>query len=161
MGTASPLLIHAWQVTKTRNAGSAFTGEGARLFGSRWSSPGFPVVFASQSLALAALEVLVHLGSEAPLSAYSCFDLAIPERLVEVLDPSRLPANWRTSPAPADLQAIGNRWLTAGRSAVLRVPSALVPGEDNFLLNPLHPAFKQIRIGPSQEHFFDLRLLGR
>ncbi len=154
-------MIRARRVTKTRNAGSAFTGEGARLFGSRWTSPGLPVAFASESLSLATLEVLVHLGPEPPLSAYSCFELAIPENVVEVLDPSRLPASWRISPAPADLQIIGNRWLAAGRSAVLRVPSALVPSESNFLLNPGHPAFGQIRIGSPQEHFFDPRLFGR
>ncbi len=154
-------MIRAWRVTKTRNVGSAFTGEGARLFGSRWSSPGLPLAFASESLALATLEVLVYLGSEAPLAAYSSFEIAIPENLVEVLDPARLPANWRASPAPVDLQGIGNRWLAAGQSAILRVPSALVPSESNFLVNPSHPSFAQIRIGPPQDHFFDPRLLAR
>jgi RES domain-containing protein len=154
-------MIRAWRLTKTRNAASAFTGEGARLFGSRWSSPGLPAVFASESLALATLEVLVHLGVETPLAAYTCFEFRIPGRLVEVLDPSSLPANWRASPAPAGLQVIGNRWLTTGRSAVLRVPSALIPGEADFMINPRHPAFAKIRIGPPQDHCFDPRLAAR
>lgn len=71
---------------------------------------------------------------------------------------AQLPRRWRRFPAPASLQALGDAWLGAGETAVLAVPSAVIPIEKNYLLNPAHPEMKSIQIGPPQRFRFDLRL---
>jgi RES domain-containing protein len=155
-------VLTAWRLVKTRLAATAFDGEGARLFGGRWSSPGTRVVYASDTLALAALEVLANLQDAALLaSSYSAFRLTIPTALAEELDSSALPADWMTSPAPVALRDIGDAWVGAGRSAVLRVPSAIVRTEWNLLLNPAHRRFGEITIGPRQPFAFDPRFRKR
>jgi len=70
-----------------------------------------------------------------------------------------LPPNWREYPAPPQLQAIGDKWVRSKRSAVLRVPSVIVPGEHNYLLNPEHPKFRRIVVGKPEKFALDLRLL--
>ncbi|MGH7614190.1 MAG: RES family NAD+ phosphorylase [Gemmatimonadales bacterium] len=151
----------AWRIVKAKHAARAFDGEGARLHGGRWTSVGRSAVYTSGTVALATLELLVHLDSAAPLAAYVLFAVAIPEQTVSVLDPISLPRNWRASPAPAALRALGDRWLEESRSAVLRVPSAVVGAvgvEFNYLLNPAHPDFHRITIGPEQAYDLDERL---
>jgi RES domain-containing protein len=71
---------------------------------------------------------------------------------------AQLPRRWRRFPAPASLQAFGDTWLEAAETAVLAVPSAVIPIEKNYLLNPAHPEMKNIQIGPPQRFRFDLRL---
>lgn len=151
----------AWRIVKAKHAARSFDGEGARLHGGRWTSVGRPAVYTSGTVALATLEMLVHLDSAAPLAAYVLFAVTIPEKTISVVDPMALPRDWRTSPAPAALRALGDRWLEEGRSAVLRVPSAVVGAvgvEFNYLLNPAHPDFHLVTIGPEQAYDLDERL---
>ena len=75
--------------------------------------------------------------------------------------PSELASNWRTMPPPEDLAEIGTRWIQARNTLVLAVPSAIIPRELNYLLNPLHPQFKRVRVGPPEPFFFDPRLWKR
>ena len=150
----------AWRIVKAKHAAHAFDGEGARLYGGRWTSVGQSAVYTSSTVALATLELLVHLDSAAPLAAYVLFGVTIPETVVSIVDPVSLPRDWRASPAPAALQALGDRWLEEGRSAVLRVPSAVVGAvgvEFNYLLNPAHLDFHLITIGPEQPYDVDER----
>ncbi len=151
----------AWRLVKTRHLRHAFDGEGARLYGGRWSSPGVRVVYVAESLALAAMEVLVHLGGSAILAAYSAVRVDFDSALVTVVDRSSLPRDWRRSPAPASLATIGDRWVAGGASAVIEVPSAVVEGERNFLLNPRHADFGSIAFGEPRPFVFDERLLRR
>lgn len=144
---------------KEHHAGSAFDGEGARLFGGRWNSPGTRVGYASDSIALATLEVLAHLQSTAILQSYVLAAIDFPEDLVEVLDPAFLPRGWRRYPSPPENQAVGDRWVTEGRSLVLRVPSAIIPSAANFLINPQHPRFGRVVIRRPERFVFDPRLL--
>ena len=151
----------AWRIVKAKHAKRAFDGEGARLFGGRWTSVGRSAVYTSGTVALATLELLVHLDSAAPLAAYVLFAVTIPEDTISIVDPASLPRDWRASPAPGALRTLGDRWLEEGRSAVLRVPSAVVGGvglEFNYLLNPAHPDFRLITIGPEQAYDLDDRL---
>ena len=74
------------------------------------------------------------------------------------VEPSQLPRTWRDDPPPTKVRAIGDTWVVGGTSAVLRVPSALVPGENNFLLNPRHEDFRKLRIGKPLPFRFDPRL---
>ncbi len=146
---------------KSRYVPQAFDGEGARRYGGRWSSPGTRVVYCSESVSLAALEVLVHLQAAPPLRGYAVIPVHFPERLVTEVPRRDLPKNWASSPAPRRLQQIGDRWASGNRSVVLRVPSAIVPAEGNYLLNPTHPDFGTVEIGQAQPFVLDPRLVRR
>lgn len=150
-------MITAWRIVKTKHSTTAFDGEGARLFGGRWNSPGSPLVYAAESAALAALEMLVHLGRGAMLPAYVVISCSFDPAIVSRLDRSRLPANWRSYPAPPELQLIGNEWLKSGGPAVLEVPNAIIPVGSNYLLNVQHDDFGSIRISKPEPFEFDLR----
>lgn len=115
-------------------------------------------MYTSSSLSLALVEVLVHLPADI-LPAYSAAPVEFDDSLVTVVAPAQLPRNWKESPPPPAAQAIGAAWVAGGTSAVLRVPSVVVPGEFNFLLNPAHRDFGRIRIGTPTPFPFDPRLL--
>lgn len=153
-------MITAWRLIKSRHAASAFDGEGARLHGGRWNSPGTRVAYASDSIALATLEVLAHLQTTAVLQAYSVVSLSFPDESVELLQASSLPARWRRFPSPPENQAIGDQWVAQGRSLILRVPSAIIPSAANFLINPSHSGFGKVLIRRPERFTFDPRLLG-
>ncbi|MGI9141115.1 MAG: RES family NAD+ phosphorylase [Gemmatimonadaceae bacterium] len=150
-----------WRLVKTRYSRNAFDGEGSRLYGGRWSSPGTVVAYGSESAALATLEVLVHLQSVGTLRSFSLVTADVPDELVEVLDSKLLPGNWRRSPPPAESQAIGDAWVKGGRSAVLRMPSVVLDQSYNYLLNPTHPAFAAIKVGPPRAFDLDQRLFSQ
>jgi RES domain-containing protein len=151
--------VTAWRVFKKKLAKTAFTGTGARLYGGRWNSPGTAVVYLAQSQALAALEMLIHLEAADALRHYQVCAVTFPQALVRRIDPAALPAIWRRDPPPRKLQRLGDAWAAAAQSALLRVPSAVVPAESNFLLNPAHPDFRRVVIGKPQPFRFDRRLL--
>ena len=152
-------MISVWRITKQKQAKNAFTGEGAKLYGGRWNNPGKLVVYTAESRALAMAEILVHLESAGVLSRYVVFQVEIDESYIAHLDPRDLPKNWRAEPAPKRLRTLGNEWLNSGNSAVLRVPSAIVGGEFNYLLNPLHPDFSKLRIHGPERFSIDKRLV--
>ena len=153
------MTITAWRIVKARHAVGAFDGEGARVEGGRWNSPGTPLVYTSQSAALAALEMLVHLGRPSMLPAYVLIPCVFDDAVVSRLDRKRLPRNWRVYPAPSALPMIGDEWVKSSTSAVLEVPSAVIEADSNYLLNPHHPDFHAIRVMNPQPFEFDLRLL--
>lgn len=122
---------------------AAFSGEGARLYGGRWNSPGVAVVYTAQFLSLAQLELLVHLEAEAVLRGhwrYFAVDVA-PRVIIACESWIDLPPDWAAWPAPTATQAIGDRWIAESVSVALSVPSAVTPGEYNLLLNPAHPEY--------------------
>lgn len=149
--------ITVWRITKPRRVSTAFDGEGARLFGGRWNSPGVRAVYTSGTAALALLEILVH----APvLPHYGLVPATFDESLIDTsITFSSLPANWNTSPAPTSLAAIGDHWVAAAKTLALRVPSAVIPSEWNYILNPAHAHFKSVRIGALIPLPVDPRLL--
>lgn len=153
------MAITAWRIVKARHAANAFDGEGARVEGGRWNSPGTPVVSTSQSAALAALQMLVHLGRGSILAAYVLIPCTFDDAIVSRLDRKRLPKNWRSYPAPPGLQLIGDEWVRSGTSAVREVPSAVIETDSNYLVNPHHREFQTIRVMDPQPFEFDLRLL--
>ena len=141
------------------HAASAFTGEGARLFGGRWNSKGSAVVYTAGSASLAFLELLIHLSSHRVLEAYRMCEVTFDGSLVEAINASDLPTHWRSAPAPLELKQIGDAWGRNCSSAVLRVPSVIVDSEVNYLLSPAHPDFSRIEINPPKPCQFDPRLL--
>lgn len=150
--------MKAWRITQKKRAKTAFSGEGARLYGGRWNSPGVPMVYVAQSQSLAVLEVLVHLDTPALLQNYVFLEADFDDSLVIALERSTLPRNWKADPVPESVQAVGDRWIASAKSAILRVPSVLVPEEFNFLMNPRHPDFSKIALSRPQAYRFDVRL---
>jgi RES domain-containing protein len=151
----------AWRIVRAGRAGTAFSGEGARHSGGRWSSPGVRVVYLSEHQSTAAMEIFVHTVPFPIAEIYKAFRVEWADSLTEIFPLKQLPANWRDSIPPPEAIEIGDRWVREQRSAVLAVPSALSPDDRNFLLNPEHPNFKRIRIAAPIDYEFDPRLLGR
>ena len=151
--------MRLWRLVKTKYASTPFDGEGARTYGARWSSPGTRVAYASSNSALAVLEVLVHLRSGTVLPSYSLIAATLPDSLVEDLPASALPNRWSSSPVPPEVQAVGDAWVRSGRSLALRVPSAVVQGSSNVLINPEHRDFARFKVVSVDRFGFDKRLL--
>jgi RES domain-containing protein len=151
--------VLVWRISLRTHARKAFSGEGASLEGGRWNPPGTAVVYTSGTLALATLELLVNISPEdlpLPLVAISA-EIAASVGITRIKT-AALPKNWRQYPAPAMLQEIGSEWVNAGEFAVLDVPSAVIPRESNFLLNPAHPQFEEIAVGTAELFDPDSRL---
>jgi len=151
-------MLSAFRIVKAKRSAEAFTGEGARRSGGRWNSPGTRVVYAAGAASLAAIEMLVHLDSAALLSSYVYFEVQFDEASASRLEVDSLPANWRSNPAPSRLQSIGYEWAASVESVVLRVPSAVLPIESNYLINPLHPDFHTLQFSEPTPFEFDQRL---
>lgn len=148
-----------WRVVTKRYADTAFSGEGARLYGGRWNPKGLAMVYTAQTQSLALLEMLVQ---DAPLHAsYVMIPVRMPGEIVARIDQAMLPADWRELSARNDLQNIGEEWIHARTSAVLAVPSVVVPAEFNYLLNPVHPDYTRLQIGTHTEWLTDQRLMRR
>ena len=148
----------AWRIVKEQHAATAFSGEGAAKTGGRWNSRGVPVVYTSSTKSLAALESLVHLNPPV-LFKYAAIRITFDDALVEIVRPKALPPDWQSEPPPPSSKRLGDAWVRETRSAILALPSVIIPGERNFLLNPAHPDFKKIAIGKPQRFAFDPRLL--
>lgn len=150
--------MRVFRITTPRSVGAAFSGEGARLYGGRWNPKGWPLIYTAASRSLALLEMLAQ---DQPLHARYVF---IPAELraqlrISRLSTAELPRDWRKAAAWSRLQAIGRDWLERAETAVLAVPSAILPREENFLLNPRHADFLRIRIGGVEPLDTDSRLL--
>jgi len=154
--------LKIWRVERRRFAGVAKSGEGARLTGGRWNSPGLPVVYCGESLPLCILEILVHATTPVERSDPRVwFEIGLPPEEVLHVPMHRLPPGWndpmRFHPATIGL---GDRWLRTAPKVALRVPSAIVPGSWNYLLNPRHPAFQRTRWSKPTGLSLDERLRG-
>ncbi len=150
--------IVVWRIVKRKYEATAFDGEGASKYGGRWNSPGKRVVYTAGSKSLALLELLVYLDSSV-LSSYVVIPVTFSDALLSQVDILSLPPVWKEHPAPVELREMGDRWLESFGSAVLQVPSAIVPDESNYLINPDHPDFSSVEIGASVPFKIDLRLL--
>jgi RES domain-containing protein len=151
----------AWRIVRATRIKSAFSGEGARLYGGRWNSRGTTVVYASEHESLAALELFVHMQPVLPTERYLSFRLEWHDKLTERFPLKKLPQYWNAEPPTFDTMQIGDEWVRQERSVALALPSVLSTSEMNFLLNPRHADFKKIKISEPIEHRFDPRLLNR
>lgn len=150
--------VTVWRLNARRFAKDAFTGSGASRFGGRWNLPGARIIYCAESRALAAMELLVHVEDIEDLVSvgWQATAVVLPSAAIE--GPVRLPQSWRAYPYSATTQRYGSAWAASRRSVALRVPSAVVPGEFNVLLNPEHPAFERLRISAPAPFRFDPRL---
>jgi len=133
------------------------SGKGAKLYGGRWNSFGLPVLYTTEHISLAVLEILVHIKTlKTPLNYY-LITLEIPENVGLInIDYKKMKRNWKDD--PSYLQSIGDEFLNSKKSLVLKVPSAIIEDENNFIINPAHPDMKKIKILSAENFIFDKRL---
>ena len=155
--------VRVWRIATDARTYSAddMTGTGAKLSGGRWNDVGVAMVYAASTRALACLETVVHLNAGGlPFNRY-LVEVDIPDRLwagAEVADAASLPVGWDAEPAGNVSVDFGSRWVAAARSAVLRVPSVIVPEEENVLINPARPDAAQIAARKVRRWLYDPRL---
>ena len=133
-------------------------GEGAYRFGGRWSTAGVRLAYTSEHLSLAILEYFVHVDPEDRPKDLVVMTAEVPDGVSRLsISARQLLANWRRSPAPPALAAMGNRFVREGRACIVIVPSALAPAESNWLINPQHADFPKIRVRPVEAFEYDSR----
>jgi RES domain-containing protein len=148
----------AYRISKAAYADTIWSGIGARDFGGRWNSKGVAVVYTAGNRSLAAVEQLVHLVKPRVLAGYVMASITFDDAKVQRIDPPDLPANWNDPVAPPELKRLGDDWVAAGRFAVLAVPSAVIPGEVNYLFNPAHREFHGFAKSEPEPFVYDSRL---
>jgi RES domain-containing protein len=139
-------MIRTWRLIKAEHADDAFTGEGARRGGGRWNSKGVRLVYTSGSLSLATLEMMVQTHFYSALKSYVCIPIDFDPSLLQSIAIDDLPDNWQADPIPQSVKKAGDRWIKNQESVILKVPSAIIPVEVNYLINPSHPDFGKIVI---------------
>jgi RES domain-containing protein len=150
--------LRAYRICKTKYLNTALLGFGAREYGGRWNNVGTGVVYLSDSISLATLEVLAHTdGHTVPDGPHSVITIEFPDDAFEVLDPNVLRPGWQSSPAPEYLAAFGDEWVATGEKPLLRLQSAIIPQEFNYLFNPNHALATQIKELNAQPFSFDSR----
>ncbi len=152
--------MRLWRICRQNHAADPLSGRGGLFASGRWHPKGRRVVYTSSTLSLAALEILVHTDKDLVPADLVQIEIELPSDVTkETIDADALPRNWRRYPAPATLQRLGADWLDRGDTAVLQVPSAVIPHENNHLLNPLHPLAERIRVVTKRRFDFDPRLV--
>ena len=132
------------------------SGKGAELVGGRWNSRGNAMLYTSQSIALCVTEIAVHVPLGILPKDYQLIHIEIPDE--DLLEMKRLPKDWQSFPHSNSTQMIGDKFLKEHKHLVFKVPSAAVQGEFNFLINPRHKNFNQIKIVKLEDFNFDERL---
>lgn len=152
--------MQVWRLTQARHRDNAMRGVGAKRFGGRWNSIGTAVGYASTSLELAVLEIVVQVRPTEVLAAadYWWFEFTVPDDAIARLD--QLPAHWDSPGAyRPEIQRTGDRWVASQDSLALSVPAAVLPERRNILLNPAHPRFAEIRKAGEGRFTWPRRLL--
>lgn len=151
--------LSLWRIVKAKHVAAAFDGEGARRYGGRWNPRGTPLVYLGGTLSLAALETFVHLAPEDARLALVAIEVVVPDSVkITEFSAKTLPPDWRNEPPPHATQAIGQDWIKRNETALLRVPSIIVPREFNYLLNPNHATFAKLKIQSPVPFGFDSRM---
>ena len=151
--------MRVWRIIPKLHLSQAFDGEGARRFGGRWNRLGTRVVYTSATLSLAALEFFVSLDRDTEPDQLVAISADIPNDMrIGHIEVSNLPKGWRSYPVPEELQDLGTAWAASASTAVLVVPSAVIPDERNYLLNPAHPDSKRFFLNKPEAFHFDPRM---
>jgi RES domain-containing protein len=136
-----------------------FSGQGGIFASGRWTPRGRPVVYASASISLAVLEYSVNYRRRGSVPATVLGRATIPSGIrVQTVSSGDLHATWYAANPALELQTIGGEWLEGGETAVLKVPSAIVVEEWNYLLNPLHADFGKLKFSAPKVFNFDRRI---
>ena len=138
------------------------SGKGAELHGGRWNSKGVAMLYTSQSRALAFAEVAIHIPVGIVPKNYFLVSIQIPDTVkMARLAEKDLPKDWRSNPHSSSTQKIGDRFIAEAKHLILQVPSAVVPGDFNYLINPNHPLIREIKIHAAEPFEFDSRFAAR
>ena len=138
------------------------SGKGAEISGGRWNSKGVAMLYTAQSRALAFAEVAMHLPYGIMPKEYHLISIAIPDTATILeLTIQDMPPDWRSFPHPDSTQKIGDKFISDAKYLVLRVPSAVVPGDYNYLLNPTHPLITGVSVQNTEPFEFDSRFASR
>jgi len=155
-------LKRVYRVLRKAYAQTPFDGEGAYRYGGRWSSPGTRVAYASEHESLAMLEYFVHLDANDPPADLILAAADISDEMArEIIQKKKFPQHWRDSPAPPELASFGDDFIRRAERALLIVPSAVAPSENNWLVNPAHADFRKIVVRDSEPLIYDSRLFHR
>jgi RES domain-containing protein len=150
--------MRVWRIS--REIYPPLDGEGARRYGGRWSSRGSPVVYTAAHLSLAVLEVLVHTDPDVIPTDLAVFEIEVPDDLaIDRVSLDDLPTNWMSIPDHRACRDFGDAWLARADAPVLEVPSAVVPEESNYLIDPAHPESARVTVVGTRPFSFDPRLL--
>jgi len=148
-----------YRVLRKAYARSPLDGEGAFLYGGRWSSQGTRLAYTSEHQSLAMLEYFVHLDADDAPPDLVLVTAGVPDDLpTKRIGVDDLPSLWRRSPAPAELARIGDEFAAEAKHCVLVVPSALAPHENNWLLNPQHRDFRRVIVQGVEPLSYDPRM---
>lgn len=138
------------------------TGKGAEIAGGRWNSKGVPMLYTAASVSLCTVEVAVHLPLGLLPPDYNLIEIEVSAgALTTQIDAAKLPSDWRSLPHTNATQNLGDNFVREGRYMVMKVPSAVVAGEFNYLLNPLHKDFSKVKVVSTRPYHFDSRLFIR
>jgi RES domain-containing protein len=150
--------METYRLSRQRYA-DVLSGKGAAIKGGRWNSTGIEMIYVATSRALAMAEVLVHLSSGTMMDDYMMLTIHVPD-VISMLHtlPAELPKDWNAIPAIMDTKKIGDAFIREGRACLLRVPSAVVKGDHNLLINPFHAEFKEIKLIAAEPFPFDHRM---
>src|SRR6187551_3034366 len=135
------------------------SGKGASISGARWNSKGTEIIYCAQNRALAMAEVLVHLSLATLPSHFVMLTIEIPEDIsVEELNLDKVGVDWNVFPCTFETPLLGDDFIKRNETCVLKVPSAVVKGDFNFLINPHHALFNKIKITEQVDFPFDKRI---
>ena len=152
-------MIQIYRVLRKAYSSTPFDGEGAYRFGGRWSSPGIRLSYASEHQSLAMLEYFVHVDSGTAPNDLVLAIATLPDNISKHhVSEDELPPTWRDSEAPPELARFGDDFAATAKSCVLVVPSAIVPREHNWLLNPAHPEFRKLSDVQLEPLLYDRRM---
>ena len=150
--------MELYRLSKTKHIRDC-SGAGSRISGGRWNQRGTAVLYAAESRSLASMEYLVHVPMAVLPKNLSIAVLEIPDSASsDTIGINDLPSDWRDYPAPPELAEIGTNWAAGNLGLLLRVPSAVVKGEYNVLINPAHPDMREVKILGVEAYAFDPRL---
>ena len=135
------------------------SGEGARLYGGRWNHRGVPLLYTAESRSLATLEILVHAQKIVSISNLAILTLEIPNqfKIDDIKEFTKLPLNWQKYTSHPELQDLVSNWIKSG-GFILKVPSAIINEESNYLINPLHKNMKELKVISIEDFVLDERL---
>ena len=146
-----------YRIGKTKFAND-LSGEGARLHGGRWNHKLTPCIYTSENRALALLEYTVNINIDEIPRALSFAVIDIPSDSILQLSIAELPGNWTASPAPSSTKDIGTAILKKGGHAVIKIPSAVIPAEYNYIINPLHQDIAKCKVLSITDFVYDVRI---
>ena len=136
------------------------SGEGARIYGGRWNKVGYNMVYFSEHLSLCVLELLAHIDYKFVTNNFKYIEVNIPDELIKPkLKLEHLDTSWRATPPEQYTKQMGANWLTSQKSLAMIVPSAILPSENNILLNPKHNLYSKIKVIKISDLDIDSRVL--